>query len=257
MRMRLCCLCVAVLSMAAVPCMAAGPSWDGTWKLDQAKSHMTGATFTIIKNGEMYTFTNGSIRYKFACDGKDYTIVPGRTAACTMTGNSIHWVYKADGKEMETSNDELSSDGRTWTSVASGTRADGAHYTDRETDERVGAGNGLAGTWNEAKVSSSAASIVQIRVAGNVLHAENLGTKGSYDAKLDGTPAALTGGDTPPGVTVSAKSEGQKISLVTMLNGKKVYTDEWSVSPDGKVLTDVGWSPGQEANKQIYIYTRE
>ncbi|HEX5282724.1 MAG TPA: hypothetical protein VFW30_01295 [Bryocella sp.] len=46
MRKTICCACAA-LALAAAPCFAAGQSWDGTWKLNVAKSKFTGDTFTI------------------------------------------------------------------------------------------------------------------------------------------------------------------------------------------------------------------
>ena len=67
-------LCAATLMMAAIPCFAAASKWDGTWKLNQAKSKMTGATVTISQNGNMYTVDTGAFKFSFACDGKDYRV---------------------------------------------------------------------------------------------------------------------------------------------------------------------------------------
>ena len=39
MKSRLYCMCAAMA--LAVPCFAAGQSWDGTWKLNEAKSKLS------------------------------------------------------------------------------------------------------------------------------------------------------------------------------------------------------------------------
>src|SRR5215469_12223500 len=82
MKIRLYCACAA-LALAALPCLAAGSSWDGTWKMNVAKSKFTGDTFTITAKGNMMNLSNGTVAYDFACDGKAYPTIADRTVTCS------------------------------------------------------------------------------------------------------------------------------------------------------------------------------
>src|ERR1700719_3316258 len=76
-RMRKLLLAVALLAVPALSAAAANDPWTGTWKLDPAKSHFTGDTFTYSKlaNGLMH-YSNGSTQgFDFGIDGKEYSAV--------------------------------------------------------------------------------------------------------------------------------------------------------------------------------------
>lgn len=257
MKIKLYCVCAAV-ALAAVPCFASGPSWDGTWKLSPAKSHMTGSTVTITQNGNMYTLDTGTFKFNFGCDGKDYNILPDRTISCTGSGRSYTLVSKVNGKHYATTKREISADGKTLTDVTTGTRPDGTAYTDHETDTRVGGGSGMAGTWKETAIKNSAPGIFVLKMNGDVLHYESPGYKEWSDAKLDGTPAPIKGTDVPAGVTTWNKSQGpNKVESAVLLNGKEIARDVMTLSADGKTITDVSWTPGKESEKQTYVYERQ
>ena len=250
--------CVCALALAAAPCVAAGPSWDGTWKLNPAKSKMTGSTVTISQNGNMYGVDTGSFKFSFACDGKDYHVLPDRTIACTGGGNAYTLVWKINGKVLSTTKRTISADGKTLTDVDSGKRPDGTAYTDHETDTRVGGGSGMAGTWKSTVVKNSAPSIFILKVNGDVLHFEDPGYKSVSDAKLDGTPAEIKGPTAPAGLMVSNKYDGpSKVLTIVTLNGKELGRDVMTLSADGKTITDVSWTPGKESEKQTYVYEKQ
>ncbi len=257
MKMKLYFVCAA-LALAAAPCLAAGTSWDGTWKLNAAKSKMTGQTVTITQNGGMYTLDAGTVKFNFACDGKDYNVFPPQTLSCTGSGNSYTLVEKANGKLYATIKRHISADGKTLTDVSTGTRPDGTSFTDHETDTRVGGGSGMAGTWKEAAIKNSAPGVMVLKLNGDVLHYENPGYKMSSDAKLDGTPAAVNGPTVPAGMTTWNKSAGpNKVESAVLLNGKELGRDTMTLSADGKTITDLSWTPGKESEKQTYVYDRQ
>ena len=257
MNKRLFCACAALV--LAVPSFAAGQSWNGTWKLNQAKSKMTGSTVTITQDGKMYTLDTGSFKFSYACDGKDYNVLPDRTLSCTGSGRSYTLTEKVKGKLYATIKREISADGNTLTDVTTGTKPDGTAFTDRETDTRVGSGSGMAGTWKSTVVKNSAPGVFILKVNGDVLHYENPGYKETSDAKLDGTPAPIQGPDAPAGLTVTNKYDGgsSKVRTSVYLNGKELGVDIMTLSADGKTITDVSWTPGKESEKQTYIYDRQ
>jgi hypothetical protein len=258
MNCRLYCMC-AVMALAAAPCLASGSPWDGTWKLNEAKSKMTGSTVTITQSDKMYTVDSGTFKFSFACDGKDYNLLPDRTISCTVSGNSYTLVEKVNGKLYATIKRQISADGKTLTDVTSGKRPDGTAFTDHETDTRVGSGSGMAGTWKETAIKNSAPGVFILKVNGDVLHYENPGYKETSDAKLDGTPAPIKGPDAPAGLTVSNKYDGgsSKLASSVSLNGKELGRDVMTLSADGKTISDVYWTPGKESEKQTYVYDRQ
>jgi hypothetical protein len=248
----------AALALIAAPCLAAGKSWDGTWKLDPAKSKMTGSTVIITQNDNMYTLDTGSFKFSFGCDGKDYHVLPDRTISCTGSGNSYMLVGKINGKVQSTVKRTISADGKTLTDVTTGTRPDGTAYTDHETDTRVGSGSGMAGTWKETAIKNSAPGVFVLKVNGDVLHYENPGYKDVSDSKLDGTPGPIKGPTAPAGLMVSNKSDGpNKVLSIVTLDGKELGRDVMTLSPDGKTITDVSWTPGKESEKQTYVYEKQ
>jgi hypothetical protein len=206
----------------------------------------------------MYTTDTGSFKFSYACDGKDYHLLPDRTVACTGSGNSYVMTWKINGKVQSTTRRTISSDGKTLTDVETGTRPDGTAYTDHETDTRVGSGTGMAGTWKSMAVRNSAPGIFSIKVNGDVLHVEDPGYKSVSDAKLDGTPAQLKGPTAPAGLMISNKSDGaNKVLTIVTLNGKELGRDVMTLSADGKTITDVSWTPGKESEKQTYVYEKQ
>jgi len=63
----------SLLALPAGAASAADSPWNGTWKLDEAKSQFTGGTMTFSKGaGDMLHFSDGSTTdYDFAIDGKE------------------------------------------------------------------------------------------------------------------------------------------------------------------------------------------
>jgi hypothetical protein len=206
----------------------------------------------------MYTVDAGTIKFKYACDGKDYPVIANYSESCTGGGSSFTNVNKVDGAVDSTTKTEISPDGKTMTAITTGKRPDGTAYTDREVDTRQGGGSGMAGTWKATKIKNSAPTMFMLKVSGNALQMENPGMKDRYEAKLDGTPAAITGPTAPAGLMISNKAEGSnKVASTVMLNGKALGKDEMTLSADGKTITDVSWTPGKESEKQIYVYEKQ
>ena len=64
----------SLAALASGSARAADSPWVGTWRLDAARSHFTGDTFSYSKaaNG-MLRYSDGSAAgYEFAIDGKPY-----------------------------------------------------------------------------------------------------------------------------------------------------------------------------------------
>lgn len=260
MKRILCCACVAVLTMAALPCLAAGSSWDGTWKLDQAKSKLTGDTFTIESKGNgMMRYTNGSaIAYDFACDGKAYPTIADRTITCTGSpAAGFDYVAKAGDKVLSKSHHAISADGKTMTVHGEAIHPDGSSSSFDDVYKRETGTKGLVGKWRNVKSSQSGSDTMIISTKGDWIKMEFPEYKETVQGKMDGSNLALSGPDIPPGVWQTIKAEGpNKLHFTVKYKDKVLEEGTETLSADGKVVTEEEWEPGKMNEKAVLVYER-
>jgi len=253
-------LCFTTLAIAADN-PAVNP-WIGTWKLDPAKSHFIGDTFTYSKlpSGMMH-FTDGStVSYDFAIDGKPYKAAYDRTTVWTAAGtNAWNSVTSANGKVIYKAHHVLSADGKTLTNTYTGAKPDGSSFNDETVYTRVTGTNGLEGKWRSTKVNISAPdTFVVSSPSAGILHWDIPSYKESVEGKPDGTDHPITGPTVPPGLTLSFKYlSPTKISYTVKNNGKPDGYGIQTLSADGKSFTDVSWSPGKESEKSTGFYAKQ
>jgi hypothetical protein len=246
---------------AAGAAFAAGSPWTGTWKLDAAKSHLTGQTFTYSKGpGDLLHYEDGSTAsFDFGIDGKEYKAYSNRMISWTAAGtNAWDTVVKAEGKVRSKGHLELSADGKTLNTVFTGTKPDGSAFREEDTFTRVSGTDGLIGTWRTAKVvgPSGPQSFVISTPAHGVLRVEVPDMKGSVEGRTDGSDHPLMGG--PPGTTVSTKTlSPTKLRYVFKMNGKTDNMGEWAIASDGGSFTDTNWIPGRENEKTTAVYVKQ
>ncbi|RXH56094.1 hypothetical protein [Granulicella sibirica] len=262
MKKVLCSLSVVILATAsASPCLAADSPWNGTWKLNEAKSKLTGNTFTYTaKPTGGYHYSNGSsLEYDFACDGKDYPTLANRTVACTASGDSVFdTTVKVDGKPYSMIHRVISPDGKSMTTTATGKQPDGTPFTDKTTSIRITGSKGLAGEWKTAKTSSNTSDIVIIKAQSDWQHVEGPGFKETMDYKLDGSDAKLSGPLMPTGASMGVTAEGpRKVLFSEKLNGKLFGEGTRTLSADGKYYTEEVWSAGKKSEKEVLIYEKQ
>jgi hypothetical protein len=74
----------AFVVLVGVSLVAADPPYVGKWKLNTAKSQLTGDTVTISTAADgMMTFDGQGFKYSFKTDGKEYPTPDGATASWT------------------------------------------------------------------------------------------------------------------------------------------------------------------------------
>jgi hypothetical protein len=252
------------VSLAALGCgsaFAADSPWVGTWKLDPAKSHFTGDTFTYSKaaNGLMRYSDGSAADYDFAVDGKPYkslnrTIIWSHPAADTWDSQ-----ISVNGKDVATARRVLSADGKTLTFTLKGTRPDGSAVDDHAVYERVSAGEGLLGTWRSVKSTAGGApQTFVISSSASGLRYEVPDMKVSLDDATDGREHPLSGPDTPPGMTISMKAvTPTEVKYVIKIGGKPDGIGVQTIAADGRSFSDVSWTPGKEGEKQTAIYVKQ
>ncbi len=256
-------LLVSGVALFAAPvCWGAASPWDGTWKLNQAKSKMTGDVFTLtsLPNGGFHLSTpSKSFEYDYTCDGKDYPVVSGRTGTC-MKIDETHYdmAGKMNGEPDWHGTSVISEDGKQMTNTAYVHRPDGTDSVDKNTYERVGTGTGRAGTWRNVKSSASVADVLTISLAGDTMRSEMPAYKMVMTAKLDGSLATLEGPTVAKDFTIRVTADSPtKLHYVEAFNGKTMAEGTQTVSADGKTLVEVEWEPGGTGEKQTYVYEKQ
>ena len=259
MRRNVFCACATFL-LAALPCFAAGPSWDGTWKLNLAKSKVTGDTFTIeMKANGMMHYSNGStISYDYACDGKDYPVIADRTISCTgSSAAGYDYVNKAGNKVLDKWHRSLSGDGNTLSSHGTEMRADGSTVSFSDVYKRQSGSKGIAGKWMNVKSEGGADSVV-IQTKGDWIKFYNPADKVTVEGKMDGSFLPVTGPTIPPGAYESLKTEGPtKVHFVAKYKNKVLDEGTRTLSADGKTFVEEEWSPGKMSEKATLVYERQ
>lgn len=254
-------LSAALLAITSTVCLAAdSPNpWNGTWKLNEAKSKLTGAveTLTTAPDGKMTVATSG-ISFSFRCDGQPYTIMPGRSLVCTTAGDhELDVVMSANGDELSHMTRTLSDTGRVQTVVRTGKAADGTPFHSTEVYKKLSGGNGWDGQWQQTKDEASTRGVAIVQATADSITFTYPMNKASLNAKLDGTPTSEEGPHTVAGMTISLKADGPRtIHEIDSLNGKVMEHDTLSVTADGSLLTIESMQTGGK-EKQVYVYDRQ
>jgi hypothetical protein len=237
MKKRLILFCV--LAAAA---LAAEPPYVGKWKVNLAKSDFGHVTFTLesLPGGEWQT-TGFGITAKFKMDGNEYPDGMGGTVAWKDLGNNT-WesVSKANGKVTARDTLKLSADGKSLTDSNKEMKLDGGSIDSNTVYSRSSGGPGLAGKWQTTKVSGSAGTIEIISSGGDNLTFKDADQGMTCAGKLDGKDYPCTGPMLPPGFTSAVTNAGRSLNLTIKKDGKTFLTAIYTVSADGKTLTDIG-----------------
>ena len=243
---------------ASTPYTRANSPWDGTWKLDRSKSHLTGQTITLSKskNG-MWRYNDGTISYEFALDGKPvHTFADGTMSATADGDHALNLVFKSKGSESQV-HLVLSADGKQLTDHSTGTRPDGSKTEENGTMERVGKGSGFAGTWKSTKTESSSGESFVLAINGDHIKWDWPAYKRTVEGKTDGSEMPFTGSAATPGLMFAVrKVSATKLTYTIKGDGKTLAEGRVELSADGKTLTDTEWAPAKPKEKTIAVYMK-
>jgi hypothetical protein len=255
-----------VCSLLALPgtLYAADSPWNGTWKLDAAKSHLTGQTFTYSERpGGLLHYEDGSTAsFDFGLDGKEYKTWADHTQTWTAAGtNAWDFVTRAGGKVRAKGHVVLSEDGKTLTMAIAGTRGDGKDFHEDDVYTRVSGTGGLAGSWRAERVTGATElpqTFIISAPADGVLHYEIPDMQATVEGRTDGSDNPLNGPTVPPGATISFKRlAALKIKYTIKLNGKPDSIGVQTIAADGNSFTDTNWNPGRASEKTTAVYVKQ
>ena len=251
----------AVFTLASVAAVAtADPPYVGKWKMNPAKSDFgqTTTTYEQLPSGEMQS-TQAGESYKFKLDGKDSPATFGSTAAWkSLTANSWETTWKLNGKVLTTDTLTLSPDGKTLTVNSKGKKPNGEMLDDTVVAERVSGGPGLAGKWKTKNMKSTAPSVLELASSGpDGLVFKIVDMELMCSGKFDDKDHPCTGPTLAPGWTASFVNAGPRaLNMTVKNNGKVLFKLSYSVSADGKTLTENGTATGAN-EKTTVVYDRQ
>ena len=230
---------LALALSATVILTAAEPTFDGTWKLNVAKSQLGGVMYTFEKKPSgAWHYDGGGFTADFDLTGKEYTM-PSGVAVIGKELNATSWelTFKMNGKVLSKSRVSLSGDRLMWASEM--TSPDGKSVQQNSTDTRVSGGPGFAGKWKAGDIKG-ASTTLQITTEGTnaitirIPEVQQI-VKGSFDGKDNPVTQA---GQATTFTNAFAKAGSSSFKITTKLNGKLFAEDVYTLSADGKTLTD-------------------
>ena len=242
--------------IAMLGCGVPSPDWNGTWKLNPAKSSYQGLvlTISISEDGE-YRFAENS-SHTLRCDGKDRPIGNNRTGVCVKTGVAmLDITQKENGVKTRATHDELSTDGKVFTTTVTEFRPTGPIITSQIVFSRLSGSNGFAGQWRDTSYLQQHADMT-LRLNSQAMHISYPNAGQYIDAPFDGVGAAVHGPN-GEGATYAARLAGRRELLyLTKRNGKALAQGSLKLSNDGRIITDSWWNPDRPVDKGTLVYDK-
>jgi len=231
----------------------------GKWKIDQAKSHVTGATDSVAAAGpNRWKFQYGSFSWTLKADGTDQPTPFGTTALKVLNATTWQFINKNSGKPSGAETWVLSTDGKSMTRTFAGQKENGEPYTAVAAMKRTAGTAGFEGTWESTEVQMpfDEVDIEPNSDDGISLHVPADGTR--YSVKFDGKEYPEEGPRLPAGMTVSVKMTGARTAqATTRLNGKVFDHEDWEVSADGMTFTYTEHDAGTDNPAVIILHRYE
>jgi hypothetical protein len=254
MRTRVIGCAVAILMFTAGLLCAQAPSFAGTWKLNVAKSQLTGQTVSFEKKPDgLVRFDSQGFAYDFDLQDKEHPTPDGGTTAWKQV-NPTTWdtTMRANGKVISTYRSVVKGDALAVTMRVP--KADGTSSDMIMNWTRVSGGPGFFGKWKSTEVKG-APSTLQLSVDGtngvSVKYPEmQMSCAGAFDGK---DHPMMVAGAAVKQALVFERQGANAFKMTTKVDGKPYYTDVFTLSADGKTLTDDGLPvAANEPSKGVY-----
>jgi hypothetical protein len=249
-------LLFALIALCPFSVALADSPFDGTWKLDPAKSHLTGDTMTFedAGNGSL-KYTDSAQTYTFKPDGSSFTVPLGQERTMQKSGDNVYTsTVKLHGSLLRTGTWTLSSDGKKLIIESKGTKPNGDSFDDATTFMRTSPGTGLVGGWKSTHVKLSSPNAITINTDGNDVTLTISAIKATVHAKWDGKDYPASGPTVSDGVTLALTKTGpNSFKLVQKANAKVLAIVHYRAASDGQTLTTKGTNgEGKEPFTEVF-----
>jgi hypothetical protein len=249
---------VAIMSCTALPLFAASNPWNATWQLNAAQSAVPGPTFVLSQNADgEYQMEMANQKFTFRCDSKDYAINTKSQINCKQPKPTEMDVFlKEDGIITSTEHHVLSKDGKTQT-------VDKISHADKmqrdlktQTYQRISDSTGFAGAWKETTKGADSPVILQTTLTKSTFEMNYPDKKMDTVFKLDGTDTTVHG--MPSGGTLAIKQASPlQMESTTKMKGEVTLEGTYTISEDGKTLTEEWWRPDHPIQKGRKVYDKQ
>jgi len=247
--------CSLILALAVTLILtAAEPNFSGTWKLNLAKSQLSGPVYTFEKKPSgVWHYNGGGFDADFDLTGKEYTMPSGMGVVGRQLGpTSWELTFRMSGKVISKSRVSLNGDSLAW--VSDITNPDGKSVQQSSTDTRVSGGPGFIGKWKSGDVKGASTTMrITMEGANGItirLPEFQQVTKGSFDGKDN---PVMQAGQATKFTNAFTKTGSNTFKITTKLNGKLFAEDVYTISADGKTLTDDGTAAAtNEKTKSVF-----
>jgi hypothetical protein len=184
----------------------------------------------------MFRYSGGGFEADFDMSGKE-NVMPSGVAIIGKELSATSWelTFRMNGKTM--SRAVLTLNGNAMTVKSDIIGADGKTVQQVSTDTRMSGGPGLAGKWKAGDLKGATITL-QITMSANEITFTIPETQTTIKGAFDGKEyAVMQAGQATKFTNIFAKVSNS-IRVTTMLNGKAFAEDMYSLSADGKTLTD-------------------
>ena len=229
----------ALALLAPAILLAQQPNFSGTWKLNLAKSRLSGMAYTFTKKPSgIWHYSGGGFDADFDLTGKEYTMPSGVSVIGEeVSPTSWELTFRMNGKSISKSNVTRSGDSLKW--VSDVTSPDGKTVQQTSTDTRISGGPGFVGKWKAGNLKG-ASTTLKITTQGSdgvtieVPEFQQV-VEGSFDGK---DYPVMQAGQASKFTNSFTKGRPNSFKIRTKLNGKPFALDVYTLSADGKTLTD-------------------
>jgi hypothetical protein len=227
------------LALAAVTsAIATDAPYFGKWKVNSSKSQVNQIMNIEKQPSGDFRYESAGFIYTFQPDGKEYPAPDGSTVSFKASGDNV-WdaTIRANGKVS--AKIKLTLNGDTISAASTIPQADGKEIAQTETLKRISGGPGFVGKWKPTTFEAGDFWIELKPDGGDGLKIS--APNSLCVAKFDGKPYPMSGSGDGAKQTMSfRKKSPASFEAITYLDGKVFFTDVYSASADGKVLTDIG-----------------
>ena len=233
---------------------AAQPSFAGTWKLNLAKSQLTGQILSVEKtaSGLMHFDMHAGFAFDFDLSGKEFPTPDGGTTSWREI-NPTTWegTNKFNGKVIATLRMTLNGETINWVMAIN---PEGGAVEQRSSWSRVSGGPGFFGTWKSTEMKGAPLTLEIALEGANGITVRYPEFQAACTGSFDGKDYPWIGAGAALKQTLAFERSGaNSIKLTTKLNGKPFYVEVLTLSADGKTLTNDGNAVSvKEPTKAVY-----
>ena len=228
---------VVLTALVATTAVSQSSRFAGTWKLNLAKSQLGGMIYSISRTPSGWHYSGGGFEADFDLTGKEH-VMPNGVGFIAKEVSPTAWdlTFRMNGKTVQRS--QLTLTGNSINNVMDFIGADGKTVQQKTIDTRVSGGPGFSGKWKAGEVAGGATTLKITLDRPNGINMIIPEAQTTVKGRFDGKDYPVMQAGRPMKFTNAFTRVGNSIKVVAKLTGKPFTEDIYTLSADGKTLTD-------------------